>query len=94
MLVADVMHRDVITVTRKTTLGEAMRLTRARGIRHLPVVEDGKLVGIVSEAARIMVMAKASALPVTETGHLIGIVTETDVPGLLVRALGAGEDAG
>jgi acetoin utilization protein AcuB len=49
MLVEDVMQAAVITITPKTSLPEAMRLVRQRGIRHLPVVEDDRLVGIVSD---------------------------------------------
>jgi acetoin utilization protein AcuB len=49
MLVKDVMRSNVVTVTPRTTLAEALELTRARGIRHLPVLEAGALVGIVSD---------------------------------------------
>ncbi|HBH01950.1 MAG: hypothetical protein A2W08_05990 [Candidatus Rokubacteria bacterium RBG_16_73_20] len=138
MFVEDVMHRDVVSVSPKTTLPEALGLMQQRGIRHLPVVEGGELVGIVSdrdlkrvmaspattlerhelayllsklaladfmtrsvttvgprhpveEAARIMMKERISALPVIEEGRLVGIVTETDVLGLFVRAMGAGE---
>jgi acetoin utilization protein AcuB len=49
MIVEDVMQTSVTTVTPKTLLTEAARLLRHRGIRHLPVVEDHALVGIVSD---------------------------------------------
>lgn len=49
MHVRDVMPATVITVGPKALLPEALRLLRERGIRHLPVVEDGQLVGIVSD---------------------------------------------
>jgi acetoin utilization protein AcuB len=42
------MTKEVITVTRETTVSEAARLLRERKIGALPVAEDGKLVGIVS----------------------------------------------
>ncbi|HEV7556355.1 MAG TPA: CBS domain-containing protein [Kofleriaceae bacterium] len=38
-----------ITVDRASTLAVARRLMRAHEIRHLPVVGDGRLVGIVTE---------------------------------------------
>ena len=50
MLVEDVMQPEVITISPKTSLPEAMRLVRQRGIRHLPVVDNGRLVGIVAQA--------------------------------------------
>jgi acetoin utilization protein AcuB len=49
MLVNDVMHADVATVSPGAPLSEAFRLMRQRGIRHLAVVDDGTLVGIVSD---------------------------------------------
>lgn len=36
-------------VTSKHTLVEAHQVMREKGIRHLPVVDEGKLVGIVSQ---------------------------------------------
>jgi CBS domain-containing protein len=49
MIVEDVMQTSVTTITPKTPLTEAARLVRQRGIRHLPVVQDHALVGIVSD---------------------------------------------
>lgn len=46
--VKDVMTADVITITPETLLPEASTLMRQHAIRRLPVVMDGKLVGIVS----------------------------------------------
>ena len=49
MLVKDVMHADVATVPPGAPLSEAFRLMRQRRIRHLAVVDDSALVGIVSD---------------------------------------------
>jgi acetoin utilization protein AcuB len=49
MIVEEVMQTSVTTVTPKTPLPEAMRLLRRRGVRHLPVVQDDALAGIVSD---------------------------------------------
>lgn len=46
--VAEVMSADPVCVTPQTTLGEARTLVTNRRIRHLPVVDDGKVVGMVS----------------------------------------------
>ena len=46
--VAEIMTSDVLTVNPDHTLGECMALMTDRRIRHLPVVVDGKLVGLVS----------------------------------------------
>lgn len=47
-LVKDWMSSDVVTVEAKTGLLEADRVMREHGIRRLPVVENGRLVGIVT----------------------------------------------
>lgn len=46
--VEDVMSAPVLTVTSDWTLDECSRLMTEERLRHLPVVEDGMLVGIVS----------------------------------------------
>jgi acetoin utilization protein AcuB len=46
---SDVMTCDVATVVTTTTVGEAMTLMRTLGIRHLPVLGDGRFVGIVDD---------------------------------------------
>jgi acetoin utilization protein AcuB len=49
MLVEQIMQSTLVTVTPETTLAEARRLTRQRGIRHVLVVANDRLVGIVSD---------------------------------------------
>ena len=46
--VRDIMSSPAITVGPETTLPAANVLMKDKGIRHLPVVEKGRLVGIVS----------------------------------------------
>lgn len=46
--VRDVMTMPAITVTRSESVFAALALMTRRRIRHLPVVEDGRLVGLVS----------------------------------------------
>lgn len=48
MLVRTRMTRDVITASPETTLAQALELTRAHAIRHLPIVSNDQLVGIAS----------------------------------------------
>lgn len=45
---ADLMTRDVITATPETTVDRAMEIMDHGYFRHLPVIENGKLAGIVS----------------------------------------------
>jgi CBS domain-containing protein len=48
MTVLDVMTRSVITVTPDDTLRRAMTLMTNHRVRHLIVIADGQLAGIVS----------------------------------------------
>jgi acetoin utilization protein AcuB len=48
LLVKDWMTPDPITISSDTTLPEAHRIMKENHIRRLPVVDDGRLVGIVT----------------------------------------------
>jgi len=50
MQASDVMSSDVVFVRGDTPVGEIARLIERRRIKRVPVVEDGRLVGIVSRA--------------------------------------------
>ena len=45
---ADICSRDLVGISPDDTVDEAVRLMRDRAIRRLPVIENGKPVGIVS----------------------------------------------
>jgi CBS domain-containing protein len=47
--VSEIMTTRVVCVAPDRTIEECMALMTQKHIRHLPVVEDGRLVGIVSE---------------------------------------------
>lgn len=47
--VRDSMTRDVITLGPDASAAEAWGVCRANNIRHLPIVQDGRLVGLVSD---------------------------------------------
>ena len=55
--VRDIMTREVFTVEAAATLGEIADLLEARKIKRVPVVHDGKVVGIVSRADLLKVLA-------------------------------------
>jgi CBS domain-containing protein len=46
--IGDIMTRDLITVKSDSSIDECMELMTGKYIRHLPVVNDGKLAGIIS----------------------------------------------
>jgi len=49
LLVKDSMAREVVVLSPETTAAEALAICRERRIRHLPVLEEGRLVGIISD---------------------------------------------
>jgi acetoin utilization protein AcuB len=49
LLVKDSMTREIVTLAPDETVGTALALCRERRIRHLPVLKEGRLVGIISD---------------------------------------------
>ncbi len=83
MLVKERMSQRLITIDPGANLAEARRLLDQHRIRHLPVVEESKLVGIVSDRD-IRSAASASSLDrvkvgVAMTGNVISVSPETQV---------------
>lgn len=71
-LVKEWMSHDVITVTPETGMQEADRLMIEHTIRRLPVVEDGRLVGIVTYGdIRSARPSSASSLSMWEMNYLV-----------------------
>jgi len=46
--ISEVMTKNPVWVSSSTTLEEAMGIVTDKRVRHLPVVEDGKVLGVVS----------------------------------------------
>jgi CBS domain-containing protein len=46
--VSEVMTRDVVTVTPDDTIRHCIALTKKHHVRHLPVVVEGKAIGMIS----------------------------------------------
>jgi CBS domain-containing protein len=57
--VADVMTRDVITATPETPLHEIATLMEKHSVKRIPILENGGLVGIVTRANLVQVIASA-----------------------------------
>jgi CBS domain-containing protein len=58
---ADVMTRQVVTVTEDTPAGDIARLLEERRIKRVPVLRRGRLVGIVSRADLLRGLASTRA---------------------------------
>ena len=64
--VSEAMSRDVVTVTRDDTIVHCIALTKKHHIRHLPVVEDGKAIGMISLRDLFLEAIEGKFGPVTE----------------------------
>jgi len=47
-LVHEIMHREINTVTPDDSVEDCMKLMTEKRIRHLPVLENGNVVGVIS----------------------------------------------
>lgn len=68
MKISQYMSRSVITVTPETDFHRAFDLMRSRNIHHLPVVDGGRVVGIVAERDLLLAAANfgSSEVPIGE----------------------------
>jgi acetoin utilization protein AcuB len=72
MLVREKMTPDPITITPQTTTAEALTLMRDSHVRRLPVIDKGKLVGIVTDRDLMEVSpSPATSLSIFELNYLL-----------------------
>ena len=82
MFVADWMTRQVVTVVPDDSVARAMHLMLERGVKHLPVVRDGAVVGVISDRdIRAYTPSKATALDIYEINYLLAKATVKDARG-------------
>ena len=80
MYVKDVMTMNVVSIPSNTTVSDAKKIMDAHKIRRLPVVDRGKLVGIVTERRlEAYTPSKATSLSVWEIGYLLGNTTVKEI---------------
>ncbi len=65
--VTDIMTRDVLIGLPDDSVDSVMSLMDEKGLRHMPILEDGKVIGVVS--MKDIVRAKRSAMK-AEIRHL------------------------
>ncbi len=83
MDITQIMTRNVATVTPEQTMREVLNLFRSRQIRHVPVVEDLRLVGIVTD--RDIKRATPSLLSGGGQDEYNRIIDETCVSQIMTR---------
>jgi CBS domain-containing protein len=60
--VKEIMTRAVIYLTPETSLEEAMSIVTSKRIRHLPVLKDSKVIGVLSIGDLVSAMAQTREL--------------------------------
>lgn len=94
MRVSDLMSRIVISTPGKTPVLEARALMQKERIRHLLVVDDGRLQGIVTDRdIRLNLPSPATSLSVWEVNHLLARLTVDAVMTRSMIAIDPGRDA-
>jgi len=61
--VNDIMTRDVVTVTEDTDVGEVAELLEEKRIKRVPVMREGKMVGIISRANIVRAVGASKGTP-------------------------------
>lgn len=83
MLVQDHMTRKPITAAEDMSIKDAQILMNTHRVRHLPVVVDGKLVGVVSD--RDMKRAAPSLLSGIDQDDYERVMEETPLARIMTR---------
>lgn len=91
MQVCDWMTTDVVCVSGATSIREAAELMKARRIRHLPVMERTRLIGIVTDRdVRDAMPSQAASLESDNRLDLLDKVTVRDI--MTTRVVGVSPD--
>lgn len=90
MLVKEMMRRPVTVVSVEATIGEAYQLLRDRGFRHLPVVDHGRLVGVLTDRDLRLATSSFSEKPHVATDPVSAVMSS---PPLTADPLDPVEDA-
>jgi len=72
-LVQEIMTPSVVTVTSSQTVDECMRIVTDLHIRHLPVVENGELGGMVSIGDLVKTIISSQSYTIDELYTYIGV---------------------
>lgn len=70
--VGDIMSGNVVTVNPDSTIDDCMELMTSKFIRHLPVLEDDKLVGLVSIGDVVKYIIDEQKFIIENMEHYIG----------------------
>lgn len=69
--VSDIMTREPVTTTRAAGVAECLALMTDKRFRHLPVVEDGRVIGIISIGDLVKMVIKEQQYTIDQLEHYI-----------------------
>ena len=70
--VSEIMTADVIVVRSQTGLGECLQLVTNHGIRHLPVVDGDRVIGVLSIGDLVRAVVAQQAETISSLKSFIG----------------------
>ncbi|HTR44433.1 MAG TPA: CBS domain-containing protein, partial [Thermodesulfovibrionales bacterium] len=80
MFVSDWMTKRVFTIGLEESVSDAIVLMKVREIKHLPVVKDGRLKGIISDRdIKEFTPSRATALEIYELHYLLAVTKVREV---------------
>jgi len=80
MFVSSWMTKRVVTVSPDDSVSDALRLIRDNGIKHLPVIKEGRVKGIVSDRdVKEFTPSKATTLDIYELHYLLAKTRVEDI---------------
>lgn len=83
MSVKDYMTKEVISISPEESVAHAADLMRDKGLRRLPVIEKGQLVGLVTEGTMADASpSKATSLSIYEMNYLLN---KTKIRDIMIR---------
>ncbi|MBV0931524.1 CBS domain-containing protein [Lentilactobacillus sp. IMAU92037] len=90
MSVRDFMSDNVITVPSETKVSVAVNIMKENNIHRLPVIDDGELVGLVTQGTiQAASPSKATSLSIYEYNYLLNKMTVKDVMEPTVHTINA-----
>ena len=94
MLIREVMHPDPVTVSFDTKLSEAYKIMQERNIRHLPVIQNNKVAGVVTDRDLRLATSKLTENPFDITvevskimSHPVQTVNSSDPIEMAIRTM-------
>lgn len=89
MIVEKYMSKEIVTIQKEAKIFDAVEKMNQHQIHRLPVIEDGKLIGLITEGNIQEAMpSKATSLSVYEVNYLLNKTTVADVMIRQVQTIG------